>query len=221
MSKDYYIVLGASRGADLKKIKDAYRNIVKEHHPDRSASRESLEKFLEVREAYETLVDEEKRRRYDKELEEQGSSLRVTRVPETIRERKSRLDPIEQMFSAVDDFFEGFLPGFFDRKREREKELYYEAVLSPGEASRGGLFPVTVPVLEPCPRCVHTGMWQDFFCPVCRGNGRIQAEREFSLSIPSRVAHGTRIRLSMEDIGLKDTCLTVVVRIEPDLHEAY
>jgi len=219
MSKDYYVVLGVSRGADLRKIKEAYRTIVKQHHPDRSASRESLERFLQVREAYETLVDEERRREYDKELERQGSSLRIARPPEVVRERKTRLDPIDRMFSAVDEFFEGFLPGFFDEGRERDKELYYEAVLSPDEAARGGLFPVTVPVIEPCPRCGRTGMWEDFFCPLCAGYGRVQGERELSLSIPPRVAHGTRIRLSMEDIGLKDTWLTVVVQIEPDLEE--
>ena len=57
--------------------------------------------------------------------------MRITRVPEVVRERKSGLDPMDRMFSAVDEFFEGVLPGFFDKGRERDKELYYEAVLSP------------------------------------------------------------------------------------------
>ena len=60
MPKDYYIVLGVSRGADLNKIKKAYRVTAKKYHPDASASAESHEKFLELREAYETLVDEAK-----------------------------------------------------------------------------------------------------------------------------------------------------------------
>ena len=221
MAKDYYIVLGVSRGADTKKIKDAYRTIVKRYHPDASQDLETTKNFLEVKEAYETLGDEEKRKRYDEELAGEGSELRVRRVPEIVRERKSRFENIESVFSRTDDFFSGFLPGFFDveKTRAREKDLYFEAVLTPGEAAEGGLFPITVPVFEVCPRCRTSGMWDNFFCPVCRGYGRVQREREFSLSIPPGVKDGTEITLSMEDIGLKDTSLNILVRIEPDLGE--
>jgi DnaJ-class molecular chaperone len=221
MVKDYYIVLGVSRGSDLKKIKDAYRTIVKRYHPDLSQNTETTENFLEVKKAYETLGDEEKRKQYDEELAGEGSELRIRRVPEIVREKRSRFEGIESIYSRTDDFFSGFLPGFFDveKKRVREKDLYFEAILTPGEAAEGGLFPVTVPVLEICPRCRTSGMWENFFCPVCRGYGRVQREREFSLSIPPGVRHGTEITLSLEDIGLKDTYLNILVSIEPDLGE--
>ncbi len=219
MPEDYYIVLGISRGADVNKIKKAYRKIVKQYHPDISHSRKGAEKLIEVREAYETLVDEEKRRTYDAELKNQGSSLSVSRVPEVIKKRTSIYDGLDQHFSFVDEFFEGFLPGFFNKERVRTptKDLYYEVILSPDEAREGGLFPITVPVIEPCPRCSKTGFWEDFFCPVCMGYGRRNAEREFSLSIPPNVRHGTSISLSMEDIGLKGTNLNVMVLIDPHM----
>ena len=221
MAKDYYIVLGVSRGADTKKIKDAYRTIVKRYHPDASQDLETTKNFLEVKEAYETLGDEEKRKRYDLELAGEGSELRVRRVPEIVRERRSRFQGIDDLLTRADDFFSGFLPGFFDldKKRLGGKDLYFEAILTPREAAEGGLFPITVPVLEVCPRCRTSGMWDNFFCPVCRGYGRVQREREFSLSIPPGVRDGTEITLPMEDIGLKDTYLNILVRIEPDLEE--
>lgn len=218
--EDYYIVLGISRGSNLEKIKRAYRTIVKKYHPDISQSQESNKKFLEIREAYETLSDESKRRQYDAELERQGSSLRIRKVPEIINTRTSRLDEVEELFSSsADDFFEGFLPGFFDvdRSRFRGKDLYFEAILSPEEAAEGGLYPVTIPVLEPCPRCSKSGFLNDFFCPRCNGYGRVRSEREFSLSIPPNVRHGTEIRLSLEDIGLKNVYLNIAVFIDPEL----
>jgi molecular chaperone DnaJ len=219
MPEDYYIVLGVSRGADIDKIKKAYRRVAKKYHPDVARSRESAEKFREVRAAYETLADEERRRRYDEELAQRGSEIRISRVPEIIERRRSLFGDMERFFSRADEFFEGFLPGFFDieKGRIRDKDLYFEAILSPREAVEGGLFPITVPVIEPCPRCRRTGFWEDFFCPVCSGYGRVQSEREFSLSIPPHVRHGTEIRLSMEDIGMRDTHLHVRVLIDPCL----
>ena len=218
-SKDYYIVLGVSRSADAHKIKKAYRTVAKRYHPDVSQAPESKKKFQEIREAYETLSDERARKKYDDELAKQGSSLRLSNVPETVESRRSVFDEMDAFFSSADDFFAGFVPGFFDRGRRMEKDLYLEAILSEEEASRGGLFPLTVPVIEPCTKCSTRGIWEAFFCPVCSGYGRIRTEREFSISIPPNVKHGTEIRLSMEDIGLRDVYLNVVVHIQPDLEQ--
>ena len=168
------------------------------------------------------MSDETKRKQYDADLERQGSSLRIRNVPDIIHARTSRLNEIESLFSSsVDDFLEGFLPGFFnvEKRRIRGKDLYFEAILSPEEASDGGLYPITIPVVEPCPRCGKTGFWDNFFCSRCNGYGRVNSEREFSLRIPPNVKHGTEIRLSLEDIGLENVYLNVVVYIDPELNE--
>ena len=102
MPKDYYLVLGISRGADLNKIKKAHRRVVKKHHPDVSALQEGAEKFREIREAFEALGGEAKRRRYDEELAIQGSEVKITRVPEIIESRRSLLDEIDRFFSSTD-----------------------------------------------------------------------------------------------------------------------
>lgn len=218
--QNYYVVLGVSRGADREKIKKAYRRVAKQYHPDVAQNEESKERFLEIREAYETLSDETKRRQYDAELEREGSSLRVRHVPDIIRARTDRLDRMEDLFSSsVDEFLEGFLPGFFDvdPRRIGEKDLYFEAILSPEEAASGGLYPVTIPVWEPCPRCGRSGVWDHFFCPLCHGYGRVRSEREFSLHMPPQVRHGTEVRVSLEGIGLHNVYVTVVVYIAPNM----
>jgi len=219
MPRDYYVILGISRGADQRKIQKAYRNIVKKFHPDATGTQESSEKFLEVKEAYETLADEVRRKQYDEELATEGSALRITRVPKIVEKRTSLFDHMDDFFSSVDEFYSGFLPGFFHKGLRRGKSLVLELILTPREASQGGLFPITVPVVEDCPRCSRAGLWEEFFCPVCRGYGRVRSKREFSLSVPPRVSHGTEIRLSMEDIGLRDVELHVTVFIDRSLED--
>lgn len=219
MSKDYYVILGVSRGADQKKIQKAYRTSVKNFHPDATGTQESSEKFLEIREAYETLVDEVRREKYDEELARRGSALRITKVPEIAEKRTSFFDQMNDFFSSIDEFYSGFLPGFFHREFGRGKALYLELILSPREAAGGGLFPITVPVVEGCPRCSKTGLWEEFFCPLCRGYGRVRSKKEFSLSVPPRVSHGTEITLSMEDIGLRGVELHITVLIDRSLED--
>ena len=219
MAKDYYIVLGVSRGADLKKIKKAYRTVVKKYHPDITQTKESAKQFIEIKEAFETLGDEEKRKRYDEELLRENEEIRIKRGSDMVESRRSFFADIEPFYTFADDFFEGFLPGFYnlDKGRMRTKDLFFEAILSPHEAIVGGLYPITVPVLEPCPTCSSSGLGGDIFCSLCSGYGRIQSERSFSLSIPPNIRHGDEVRISLEDIGLKDAYLNVRVVIDPDL----
>ena len=63
--KDYYAILGVERNADEETIKKAYRRLARKYHPDVSKEKDAEEKFKEVKEAYETLKDSEKRTAYD------------------------------------------------------------------------------------------------------------------------------------------------------------
>ena len=63
--RDYYEVLGVSKGADEKEIKSAFRKLAKKYHPDVSKEPNAAEKFKEAQEAYAVLSDEQKRKQYD------------------------------------------------------------------------------------------------------------------------------------------------------------
>ena len=65
--RDYYEVLGVPRTAGPDEVKSAYRKLAKQYHPDQNPDNraEAEEKFKELSEAYEVLIDENKRKLYD------------------------------------------------------------------------------------------------------------------------------------------------------------
>ena len=64
--RDYYEVLGVSKGASADEIKKAYRKMAIKYHPDKNpGDKEAEEKFKEAAEAYDVLSDADKRAKYD------------------------------------------------------------------------------------------------------------------------------------------------------------
>ncbi len=66
MARDFYTVLGVSRDASDKDVRQAYRRLARKYHPDvNKKDKDATEKFKEVNAAYEVLSDPEKRKKYD------------------------------------------------------------------------------------------------------------------------------------------------------------
>jgi curved DNA-binding protein CbpA len=64
---NYYVVLGIAEDADEETIRSAFRALARRYHPDVGVGSSPVE-FHRAREAYETLADPERRRRYDRQL---------------------------------------------------------------------------------------------------------------------------------------------------------
>jgi len=235
MARNFYVVLGVSRDADPSQIRRAHRRLVRLHHPDTATG--SVERFAEVQEAYETLSDEESKRLYDDSLPPNPVPLRrgarARTNPPAVERRVSRQglpdvyahgdepkpltlqDTAPGLWGTIDEFLEGWLPGFFTtgRTASRRKDLYVEIILDPEEAARGGMFPLDIPVRELCEKCAATGYIGLFICENCGGRAVVPGRRQVEISMPAGVADGTEAHLSLEDIGLKGVDLNVLVSI--------
>ncbi|HJS68453.1 MAG TPA: DnaJ domain-containing protein, partial [Nitrososphaera sp.] len=63
--RDYYEILGLQKNAGKDDIKNSYRKLALQYHPDRNKDAGAEEKFKEISEAYAVLSDDDKRKRYD------------------------------------------------------------------------------------------------------------------------------------------------------------
>jgi len=196
MPKDYYFTLGVARGASPSRIKKAYRRVVKQLHPDVTHSSTATRQFLTAQEAYETLMDEKKRRRYDAILEDRPSKNRLV----------SRFRTETVLTPAPEPFCRGAAP-------DDGTDLYCEIGLTPDEAASGGLFPLRVPVLAACPACGGTGIRHFFPCPLCDG-GLIQTQRSVSLHIPPRIRNGTQLTIVMENAERRSVRLNIQIYVD-------
>ncbi len=215
--RDYYLILGVGRHADKDRIKRAFRKIAKEQHPDQCAADNSAEKFMEARDAYETLVDDSRREKYDRALraeEKPAQSSAAGNAPGGRPEARSGRGTAWGGFG--EDLFEGMASAFFRKDRPRPDDLFrFELILSPREAREGVDAPVSLPVKTPCPDCRNAGVREAAFCPVCAGRGVVEAEKEFYITIPPDTPHGARFHASLASLGLGRASLEMRVIIDP------
>lgn len=79
IKKNFYQILNISSLASQEEIKKAYKKLVVQYHPDKNIGKENTEEiFKKILEAYETLSDIEKRKRYDQTIQEDISTLKNT-----------------------------------------------------------------------------------------------------------------------------------------------
>lgn len=85
--KDYYRILDVPRTASAEEIKERYRQLALDLHPDRSAEKASIERFKAVSEAYRVLADSSKRRIIDDYLEQRRFTGARLRADESFMDR--------------------------------------------------------------------------------------------------------------------------------------
>ena len=92
MPKNYYLVLGIASKATLDDIKEAYRRLVKEFHPDHYWENHSP--FLAIQEAYDVLSDPVKRKHHDLSIQQQKKSIQQKSLSRNKRYWQRDVEPL-------------------------------------------------------------------------------------------------------------------------------
>jgi molecular chaperone DnaJ len=183
--RDFYEVLGISRGASDDEIKKAYRKKAKELHPDRNADNPDAEaQFKEVNAAYEALKDPEKKAAYDRfghAAFEQGMGGGGPRPG-----GPGQGDFASGFSDVFDDLFGDFMGGRGGsgarQRAARGSDLRYNLRVTLEEAYSGLQKTVRVPSSVTCSACSGTGAEggaEPVTCPTCSGMGKVRAQQGF------------------------------------------
>lgn len=173
--KDYYEILGISKGTSQEEIKKAYRKLAIKYHPDKNPDDPSAEdKFKEAAEAYEVLGDEDKRRKYDQfghDGVRGGSSGGFSGGGMSM----------EDIFSQFGDVFGGGgFEGFFgggSGSRRRGENLRIKLKLNLDEIANGCEKKIKVKRYSGCKTCSGTGAKNGTAlesCKHCGGSGQVR-----------------------------------------------
>lgn len=158
--KDYYEILGVKPDADQKAIKQAYRKLARQHHPDvNPGNKEAEEKFKTINEAYQALSNAEQRKKYDELRAQYQRWQQSGRRPQDFNYQQWTAQPGEGpnvQYTTVDDLndlfgsedpFSDFFTSIFGQTRGRRgrpasprkgQDLEVEVEVTLEEAYRGG-----------------------------------------------------------------------------------
>lgn len=181
--RDYYEILEVERSVSEDGIKRSYRKLAVKFHPDKNpGDHEAEDRFKELGEAYDVLMDAQKRAAYDRyghaAFQQGGMGGGGFHDP---------FDLFREVFGAgggsggiFDHFFGG---GAGDGSgRQRGSDLRYDMQITLEEAAFGAEKEIEIRKLDSCESCEGSGAQKGskaVTCPTCRGRGQVVASRGF------------------------------------------
>jgi molecular chaperone DnaJ len=166
--RDYYESLGVGRNASSDELKNAYRQLAKEYHPDVNGEPGAEDRFKEVNEAYAVLSDDERRAAYDR-----FGHAGLKGMP----------TDFDFGFSDIFEEFFGFGMGGRQRRNapRRGADLRYDMKLEFEEAVFGVEKEIEFSRRDTCSRCKGSGAepgTTPVRCPTCDGSGEVRQVRQ-------------------------------------------
>ena len=204
--KDYYSTLGVNRNASEHEIKQAYRKLARQYHPDVNPNDKSAEaKFKEINQAYEVLSDKENRQKYD----QYGDQWQY--AEQFAKARNQQQSPFRDFSQAgesqgfrfeeadLNNLFGDLFSGGIRSRRTRPsrgQDIEHPIEVTLEEAYNGATRLISLETSEPCSRCHGTGRIKNVPCPVCQGTGEVPQLKRIEVKIPPGVKDGSRIRIA-------------------------
>lgn len=188
--RDYYEVLGLSKGASADEIKKAYRKLARQYHPDYNPDNPEAEaKFKEVNEAYEVLSDPDKKARYD-QYGHAGVDPNYGAGGGGFGGFSGGFGGGD-MGDIFDSIFGAFGGGFGGRSANpnaprQGRDIEKNITISFMEACQGKKTDIKIDRMEKCPDCGGSGAKKGTSpqtCPDCHGTGQVK--------VAQRTAFGT------------------------------
>ncbi|KAG7029653.1 Chaperone protein dnaJ 1, mitochondrial, partial [Cucurbita argyrosperma subsp. argyrosperma] len=196
IERDYYEILGVQHNASREEIKKAYHALAKKYHPDANKNNPSAKrKFQEIREAYETLQDSEKRSQYDQvatpkllETYSIASAACATFLLICLFRRGGEFENAGFGTGDADGFsytyrthfsdsFQKIFSEIFEHETSRfASDIQVALSLSFTEAAKGCTKHLSFDAMVPCDSCYGRGFPVNATkrsCPTCRGLGRV------------------------------------------------
>lgn len=186
--RDYYEVLGVSKGATDDEIKKAFRKKSKKYHPDLNpGNKEAEEKFKEVNEAYQVLSDSEKKSKYDQ--------FGHAGVDPNFGAGGGGFNGAGFDFGDIfGDIFNGGFGGFSGGQRRngprRGNDIRQVIDITFEEAAFGCSKKVNVQTQEKCESCGGSGAKKGTTadtCQHCHGTGQVQTQQRTILGYMTNV----------------------------------
>lgn len=223
--RDYYEVLGVSKGASDEEIKKAYRKIAMANHPDTHPNdKDAEERFKEASEAYEVLSDKTKRANYDQFgfAGVEGAAGNYSNV------YRDFSDIFSGSFGGFGNFFDSFFGGGGRTSRSssgsnvvRGASLQYTVTVSFKDAIFGTKVDVSYSHDDACEDCHGTGGSGMKTCPTCHGAGQVTRGSGFFqmastcptchgrgqvIENPCSTCHGSGLRKKSEKLSVTIPC---------------
>jgi molecular chaperone DnaJ len=207
LEKDYYKVLGVSKGAPADEIKKSYRKLARKYHPDANkGDSASEERFKEISEAYNVLSDEKRRKEYDDARSLFGSG--GVRMPGSAGGGNGYGFDLGDLFGGSAGSTCGrlgdLLGGVFGSRQQQQQQarprprrgadVETETTLAFSDAIDGATVTLRLADEGPCKACMGTGAKSGTVprvCPSCEGTGQESRNLgSFAFSEPCKECRG-------------------------------
>lgn len=207
MLRSYYEILNVSPYATKDEIKKQFKKLAKMYHPDINSSLEAEIRFKEINKASEILLDDNKRREYD----------RLRAISNNFKNNSSNYS-YNDLFKKKDTKKSSKSYTKEEIKPINGEDITVNIKIDYSEALLGTYRIVNIVHSEICPKCKGHKFANEQKCPICKGAGELSKNRKITVKIPSGIKNNSKLRLKGEGntgkFGGKNGNLYVIIEVE-------